>query len=126
MKTIACIIFAALSSHALALSIPEGDAEKGKKIYVMRCAQCHTTGKDAGNKTGPNLYGLFGSKTGFAKNYTYTAANASKGITWNADTLFEYLADPKKYIPGTKMVFPGLKNAKERSDLIEYLKSATK
>nr|CAI5841384.1 unnamed protein product [Callosobruchus analis] len=49
-----------------------------------------------------------------------------KGITWNEDTLFEYLENPKKYIPGTKMVFAGLKKPQERADLIAYLKSATK
>uniref|UniRef100_A0A1I7RXF5 Cytochrome c n=1 Tax=Bursaphelenchus xylophilus TaxID=6326 RepID=A0A1I7RXF5_BURXY len=44
-----------------------------------------------------------------------------KGVTWTKDTLFEYLADPKKYIPGTKMVFAGLKKEKERADLIKYI-----
>jgi cytochrome c len=48
------------------------------------------------------------------------------GITWNDDTLFEYLENPKKYIPGTKMVFAGLKKPQERADLIAYLKDACK
>lgn len=48
------------------------------------------------------------------------------GITWNEDTLFEYLENPKKYIPGTKMVFAGLKKPQERADLIAYLKDSTK
>lgn len=48
------------------------------------------------------------------------------GITWTRETLFVYLLNPKKYIPGTKMVFAGLKNAEERSDLIAYLESSTK
>lgn len=48
------------------------------------------------------------------------------GITWNKDTLFEYLENPKKYIPGTKMVFAGLKKPQERADLIAYLEQATK
>ncbi len=52
--------------------------------------------------------------------------NFIKGITWSEETLFEYLLNPKKYIPGTKMVFAGIKKDKERSDLIAYLKAATK
>ena len=48
------------------------------------------------------------------------------GITWTKETLFEYLENPKKYIPGTKMVFPGLKSAQERADLIAYLYESCK
>ena len=57
--------------------------------------------------------------------FGYTAANIEKGIQWNAETLDIYLENPKKYIPGTKMVFAGLKKKKDRSDLIAYIKAAT-
>jgi cytochrome c len=72
------------------------------------------------------FHSIFGRKTGQAENYSYTAANVNKGIIWGGDTLFEYLENPKKYIPGTKMAFAGLKKEKDRNDLIAHLKEAVR
>jgi len=108
------------------MGIPEGNADKGKNVFVQRCFQCHTLAKGEPHKTGPNLNGLFGRKTGQSPGFDYTMANKNKGIVWGPETLYEYLANPKKYIPGTKMVFVGLPKEKDRADLIAYLKQATK
>jgi cytochrome c len=68
---------------------------------------------------------LFGRQSGTQPDYNYTAANKEKGVIWDEDTLSEYLENPKKYIPDTKMAFAGLKKAKDRNDVIAYLKEAT-
>jgi len=104
---------------------PEGDAAKGAKIFKTKCNQCHNAEPGSGNKQGPNLGGLFGRQSGQVQGFSYSKANKEAAVHWEETTLYEYLLNPKKYVPGTKMVFAGLKKPQDRADLIAYLKEAT-
>ena len=97
------------------------DVDAGKTSF-NKCMACHSIGEGAKNKVGPELNGLDGRKAGTAPDYNYSDANKNSGITWNAATFKEYIKDPRAKVPGTKMVFAGIKNEQEVNDLWAYLK----
>jgi cytochrome c len=87
-----------------------------------KCAICHDVGETAKNKVGPELNGLDGRPTASVAGYNYSDANKKSGIAWNEATFLEYIKDPRAKIPGTKMIFPGIKNETEAKNLWAYLK----
>ena len=97
------------------------DAEKGATVF-KQCFACHAIGEGAKNKVGPQLNGLDGRHSGSAADYAYSDANKNSGILWNEATFKEYIKDPRAKIPGTKMIFPGVKNEQQASDLWAYIK----
>src|SRR3982074_2219668 len=96
------------------------DAAAGKTSF-NKCLACHAVGDGAKNKVGPELNGIDGRKSGTAEGYSYSDANKNSGITWSKEQFLEYIKDPKAKIPGTKMIFPGIKNEKEANDLWAFL-----
>ncbi|HEX4196124.1 MAG TPA: cytochrome c family protein [Caulobacteraceae bacterium] len=101
-----------------------GDVENGK-IKFTQCAACHTTAQGGPNLTGPNLHGIFGRKAGTQDGFAYSDALKSAGWTWDAGRIDTWIANPHAVLPTTKMSFPGLKDPKDRIDVIAYLKTAT-
>ena len=96
------------------------DAASGEKVF-LQCKACHQVGPTAKNAVGPILNGLFGRTSGHVEGYSYSPANKAAGIKWDDATFAEYIKDPKAKIPGTKMVFAGIKDEAKVKDLIAYL-----
>ena len=117
--------FAAL---AVTLSITTahaaGDPARGEQKFV-ECGACHSL-KPGGATVGPSLAGLFGRKAASLGDFRYSPAMRRSGITWDAQTLDAFLADPQKLVPANRMPYAGLTDAAARADLIAYLEKATK
>ncbi len=96
------------------------DLNAGATSY-KKCATCHDVGETAKNKVGPVLNGLDARKSGTIAGYNYSDANKKSGIVWSEAAFLEYIKDPKAKIPGTKMVFAGIKNEGEAKNLWAYL-----
>lgn len=126
VRTVLAVALAAGATLAAAPASADGDPANGKKAF-RKCMACHTV--QAGkHRIGPSLAGIVGSTPGTVDGFDRYSdpmkAFGAGGKTWDEATLDAYLADPKGFIPGNKMVFPGLKDAGERADVIAYLKSA--
>jgi cytochrome c2 len=105
-----------------------GDAAKGEATFKAKCKMCHAVGPTAKPGIGPVQNGLIGATAGARPGYKYSSAMKAageKGLVWTEETLNKYLEDPKAVVPGTKMVFPGLKKAEDRENVIAYLKTQT-
>ena len=97
------------------------DAAAGEKVFAQ-CRACHQIGETAKNGVGPVLNGLFGRHSGTVPGFNYSDANKNSGITWDEAVFAEYIQDPRKKIPNTKMVFAGVKDEQKIKDLIAFLK----
>jgi cytochrome c len=112
---------AALAVAAMAQAAHAQDVAAGEQSF-KKCFPCHSIGEGAKNKVGPELNGLDGRHSGSAAGYNYSDANKNSGIVWGEATFKEYIKDPRAKVPGTKMIFPGVKNETEIGNLWAYLK----
>jgi cytochrome c len=106
---------AASTAHA-----QSGDVAKGAALFATHCSECHSV-KEGKNKKGPSLFNIFGTKAAQREGFSYSDAMRAGQLTWNVETLSNYIANPKKTVPGGKMKYDGLDNAAECADLIAYL-----
>jgi cytochrome c len=123
MRCLTVGIFAGVLALSASAALAQGDPDKGKKVF-NKCKTCHVVDEEK-NKIGPNLVGIIGRPAGSVADFKYSDAMMASGITWDAETIAAYVADPKGYIAGNKMAFAGLKKEEEIADLIAYLEAAS-
>jgi cytochrome c len=112
-----------LPASLFLLASPAAHADaRGEAVFKRNCAICHSTEPDH-NKVGPSLAGIVGRHAGAVPNFVYSSANKNSGIVWTTGKLDAYLADPQAVVPGTAMLFGGVKNDADRHALIDYLAS---
>lgn len=121
MKTICCL-FTVVACLGNSLAHAGGDAKNGKLLYSSNCIACHSIDT---NLAGPAHRGVFGSKAGSVIDFDYSPALKKSKVIWSEDTLAKWLTNPEKFIPGQKMGY-SVADARDREDLIAYLKSQTK
>jgi cytochrome c len=114
---------AACAALALAAAVGHastGDARRGEEIYT-RCLACHALEYD---RVGPRHCGLIGRRAGSVKGFGYSPAMKRSRLVWNEANLDRFIADPAKVLPGTTMTYAGVKDPRERADLIAWLRTA--
>jgi cytochrome c len=113
-----------VASAVIVASIGSASAQDlaAGETSFKKCLPCHRVGEGAKNLVGPVLNGLDGRKSGTIEGYNYSEANKNSGIVWNDEVFREYIKDPRAKIPGTKMVFAGIKSENEITNLWAYLK----
>ncbi len=110
----------ALCAGPVAPAAAAADAQRGEQIYA-RCLACHALAYD---RVGPRHCGLFGRRAGSVPGFDYSPAMKNSNITWNEKSLERFLAKPLAVVPGTTMTYDGVPDARDRSDLIAYLRLA--
>jgi cytochrome c len=102
--------------------LASADPAKGEAVF-KKCVACHNADKGGANALGPNLWGILGEPIGKGHGFAFSEALAGKGGSWDWNTLSEWLSNPRKFAPGTKMTFAGLSSPEDRANVIAFLNS---
>ena len=118
MKRLLCLGASLAALHVLPSLA--ADANSGKALF-SRCVACHTIQKGGPNGLGPNLFGVVGRKAASKPDFSYSTALKNSGIVWSAQKLDTWITNPAKMVPGTRMIFAGIPDPKQRADVVAYL-----
>jgi cytochrome c len=126
----AVLIFALSAGAAQAQAIdptlaPGGDAAHGEVLFKQRCSICHQPDPGGKNGVGPALYGAYGRRAGQAAGFAYSDNLKASGLTWTPEKLNQWIQKPSSVVPGVKMILAPVSAAKDRADIIAYLRTRT-
>lgn len=97
---------------------------RGAKLY-KRCKSCHTLEENGKHRVGPNMWDLYGSTAGTKEGFAYSKAMKASGLVWNDETLNGYIENPRRFMPGNRMSYAGLRKPEDRAAVLAYIKSQT-
>ncbi len=107
---------------SLAELLASASLSSGERV-AKKCAACHTFDNGGANKTGPNLWNVMGRAAAGADGFGFSSAMSGSGLTWDFETMNQFLAKPKELVPGTAMSFAGIKKPKDRANLLAWIRS---
>jgi len=112
-----------MPTEVVAANALAGDVAKGKKTFRRKCMSCHTIDKGGKDRTGPNLWGIVGRTKAASETFRYSNTLKMYGGVWSEAEIGSFIAGPRTFMRDTKMTFAGLKSAKDRADVLAYLKT---
>ena len=114
----------AIEEEDLATLLAAANPDRGRRLYIQ-CRACHTLVAEGNQLLGPNLLGFLDRPAGTQPGYEYSEALLASEIAWTPETLDDWMRSPSEVIPGNKMIFAGIRRARDRADLIAYLQQST-